>query len=292
VRAGEQFGAAATSLRQAERQLDRPWTVPSGWVPVIAQHRDVATALSASTAEASELVADALAHIDNDALRVDREPQGIAVTWTSVLPDHPTSPLIAEFAIGIILTEARWVTGRRLVPARVELPQAAPKNIDSLVRLYGTDRIEFEADRPSITFSYADGARRLPKADPALAELLRNKARLTLDTSRPVLGWLDTFRDALEAEIATGTPDLKNVARRLTVAPRTLQRRLDHEGTSWRDELDRLRQARVDRLLKETELSVEAIAPRVGYSDPRTLRRSISRWYGHGAATVGSQPRR
>jgi AraC-like DNA-binding protein len=105
-------------------------------------------------------------------------------------------------------------------------------------------------------------------------------------SQRPVLGWLDRFHAVLETVVADGPPGLDQVAHRLAMSPRTLQRRLREEGTSWRQELERLRHSRVDRLLWESSLSVEAIAARVGFTDSRALRRAIHRWYGHGPAAI------
>ncbi|TMR01193.1 AraC family transcriptional regulator [Actinomadura soli] len=70
------------------------------------------------------------------------------------------------------------------------------------------------------------------------------------------------------------------------MGPRTLQRRLSDEGTSWRDELERFRQQRVEHLLRETSMTLEAISARSGYSDPRALRRAVHRWYGRGPDVV------
>ncbi|WP_368026203.1 helix-turn-helix domain-containing protein [Nocardia donostiensis] len=47
-----------------------------------------------------------------------------------------------------------------------------------------------------------------------------------------------------------------------------------------------MRYRRVDRLLRETPLTMEPIATRVGYTDSRALRRASHRWYGHGPAQV------
>lgn len=101
-----------------------------------------------------------------------------------------------------------------------------------------------------------------------------------------MLGWLDHFHTALESAVAGGPPSLDEVAHHLALSPRTLQRRLREEGTSWREELENLRQRRVERLLRETQLTMDAIATRVGFSDSRSLRRAIHRWYGHGPAAI------
>ncbi|MGP3690116.1 helix-turn-helix domain-containing protein [Streptomyces sp. IBSNAI002] len=70
------------------------------------------------------------------------------------------------------------------------------------------------------------------------------------------------------------------VARRMAVSTRTLQRRLDEHGTTWNEEAEGLRRARITRLLHDTDLGIDAIAARSGYADARALRRAVQRWYG------------
>ncbi|WP_171074463.1 AraC family transcriptional regulator [Nonomuraea basaltis] len=221
-----------------------------------------------------------------DRLLVTRDGDGVTVTYQGPYRDHPQYPLIAELVPHMLLIVASSGAGRRLAPVRVRLPHrpsAAPKRLGEL---YNTRYVEGEADHPSITFAEADTDAPLPRADPALAAILDEHARLSTAAARPVLGWLDRFHAILESAVADGPPGLDHVARRLALSPRTLQRRLREEGTSWREELEKLRQRRVDRLLRETSLSVESIAARVGFTDSRSLRRAIHRWYGHGPAVI------
>ncbi|MFC9970852.1 helix-turn-helix domain-containing protein [Spirillospora sp. NPDC127200] len=155
---------------------------------------------------------------------------------------------------------------------RVRLPHRAPPRHDLLAEAYGTRRIEFGAGPPAVTFSEADADAPFPKADRALAAILDEHARITVATARPVLDWLGRFHLALEDAVGAGPPELGDAARRLAMGPRTLQRRLNDEGTSWRDELERFRRQRVEHLLRETPLTLEAIAARTGYSGPRGVR--------------------
>ena len=60
------------------------------------------------------------------------------------------------------------------------------------------------------------------------------------------------------------------------MSPRTLQRRLEEEGTSWRGEADALRRKQA-RLAGE-RLSRADVAAFLGYSDARALRRAARRW--------------
>ncbi|MEU6586664.1 helix-turn-helix domain-containing protein [Nocardia sp. NPDC046763] len=70
-------------------------------------------------------------------------------------------------------------------------------------------------------------------------------------------------------------------ARRLTMSPRTLQRRLQALGTNWRQEVELVRHENALRLIRDSDLPVQSVATRVGCTDARTLRRAIQRWTGH-----------
>ncbi|MEW9556410.1 helix-turn-helix domain-containing protein [Nonomuraea sp. NPDC050783] len=221
-----------------------------------------------------------------DKLVLTAREDGVTVTYQGPYRDHEQYPLIAELVPHMLLQVASSGAGRRLAPARIRLPNSAPRLSQHHVELYNTSKIEYEAGDPSITFTEADVHAPLLRADPALAAIMDEHARLSTAAARPVLGWLDRFQAALQAAVADGPPNLDLVAHRLAMSARTLQRRLREEGTTWREELERLRQSRVDRLLRESSLSVESIAARVGFTDSRALRRAIHRWYGHGPAAI------
>lgn len=68
---------------------------------------------------------------------------------------------------------------------------------------------------------------------------------------------------------ATAPSTLSRTARLLGMSPRSLQRRLEGAGTSFRDEVTRERLARAERLLAESDLSIKAIAAAVDLSAGR-----------------------
>ncbi|HEX6518530.1 MAG TPA: helix-turn-helix domain-containing protein [Streptosporangiaceae bacterium] len=86
----------------------------------------------------------------------------------------------------------------------------------------------------------------------------------------------DSLRQVL-AEYLDEAPRLSATARRMTVSPRTLQRLLRSEGTTWRAEVDAFRRAQASRL-KQKGLSNSQVATQLGYSDARVLRRAAVRW--------------
>jgi AraC-like DNA-binding protein len=89
--------------------------------------------------------------------------------------------------------------------------------------------------------------------------------------------WADSVREIVLERIERPDLSLRTAARILAVSPRTLQRRLADDGTSWRAIVDGTRRERVNALLAE-DATADVTAARVGYAGSRALRRALRRW--------------
>lgn len=77
-----------------------------------------------------------------------------------------------------------------------------------------------------------------------------------------------------------GFPSLQVTARLLNLTPRTLHRRLQDEGTSYRDILEDIRHTLAVEHLRAGRLTIQEIAFMLGYDDPANFRRAFKRWEG------------
>ena len=73
-------------------------------------------------------------------------------------------------------------------------------------------------------------------------------------------------------------PDVDTMAEAMGMNVRTLRRRLDTEGTSYRQILTEVRTQLAIRYLRTTALTNEEIADRLGYSDAANFRHAFTRW--------------
>lgn len=73
-------------------------------------------------------------------------------------------------------------------------------------------------------------------------------------------------------------PDLAAVAARLHLSPRTLNRRLQREGSSFRETRAVVLATWARQYLAQTDFSVEAIAIALGYQDAANFRRAFRAW--------------
>ncbi len=75
-------------------------------------------------------------------------------------------------------------------------------------------------------------------------------------------------------------PTLHEMAKTLHMSERTLIRRLKAQDTSYQALLDDVRQELALWYLRQTDLTIEAIADRLGYRDTSNFSRTFRRWFG------------
>jgi AraC-like DNA-binding protein len=93
-------------------------------------------------------------------------------------------------------------------------------------------------------------------------------------------------RGALQQSLGTASVDIGSVARLLNIHPRTLQRRLSTEGTTFGDLLDDVRRQEARRYLTTTDLPLSQVAGLLGLSEQSALTRCSRRWWGRPPSEV------
>jgi AraC-like DNA-binding protein len=77
-----------------------------------------------------------------------------------------------------------------------------------------------------------------------------------------------------------GLPDIQSVSEALYLTPRTLQRKLSAEDTTFRELLETVKKQICAFLLRHERYSVANIAGVLGYSEPAAFIHSFQKWYG------------
>ena len=79
-------------------------------------------------------------------------------------------------------------------------------------------------------------------------------------------------------------PGLDALADELCMSSRTLIRKLEKQGTSYKQLLEQVRRDQALHLLKDTHLTAAEIAEKLGYQEPANFGRAFKRWYGSSPA--------
>ncbi len=120
----------------------------------------------------------------------------------------------------------------------------------------------------------------LPGADAALLATLRELAEHVGLGGGAGEEVATQVRSRLRLLLPEGRASAADVAAALGLSERTLHRRLEKEGTSFRGVLESFREAEAERLLAAGRMPLGEVALRLGFSDQTAWNRAFRRWKG------------
>jgi AraC-like DNA-binding protein len=184
-------------------------------------------------------------------------------------------PATAEFLIGSLLVFARRIVGAAWRGARVRLVH--PQGQDRAAALFGVPVVH-GASRSCLMFP----AVLLSVANQHAETERTSEMELALRRAWPAeAAFMDRVRARVADAVLDGEPNVGEVARRLAMSSRTLQRRLQAEGVSFQAVIDEVRREIATRALVREDLSIAEVGYRLGFADPAAFSRAFRRWTGH-----------
>lgn len=139
--------------------------------------------------------------------------------------------------------------------------------------------VHFGQDVDQLLVETVELERPVVLADPAMLAQHEAKARALL-AERGDDGMVARVRQALGTLLRGELPSVEDVAEQLTTSPRSLQRALADEGTSFRELLDDVRHDLAVAHLQDPATGVAQVALLLGFSEPSAFHRSFKRWTG------------
>ncbi len=183
-----------------------------------------------------------------------------------------------EHTLPALLQTFRSYAGDHWQPNCIEVNYPADRRLDDLERTLGVP-VHAEANAFSIVFDQE--SLKLPlnsrqfRGPPVTWFDLRTMVRQRAPRSTAGIVF-----EIVQTRLLEGHAGFDGVAKKLAMGPRTLQRRLDQDGCSYRRLLSEARLARACHLLAETDQTIIEIALSLGYSDPahftRAFRNAVS----------------
>jgi AraC-like DNA-binding protein len=189
----------------------------------------------------------------------------------------PTAAL--EFGFVSFLQLARRMTGVAIVPKRVRLAHAAPRDRTRHRAWFGPD-LEFSATDDELVLDRADLDRAVLGADPMLSRIVEAHATAALARLPERSELRARVRAQIHDLLRDGTPSVEALCQRLRLSRRTLQRHLGAAGTSFAEELDRSRHELSLRYLADARISLQEAAFLLGFADATAFHRAFQRWTG------------
>ncbi|MEX6502118.1 AraC family transcriptional regulator [Pseudomonas zhanjiangensis] len=190
----------------------------------------------------------------------------------------PPARQSAEASLAYALAFCRWLTGKPIRPQRVLLQGEPPADPEPFRQVFQAP-LQFNAAHYALLFERTDMEMPLPTANESLAQLHDRFAGDYLarfSESRVT----HQARQVLCRLLPQGEPKRETVAQALLLSQRTLQRRLQEEGTSYQQLLDDTRRELAEQYLAQPNLTLLEVSYLLGFADPSNFFRAFRRWFG------------
>lgn len=144
---------------------------------------------------------------------------------------------------------------------------------------------------PAMVFSRDDALTPFATCNEAMWEVFEPELRRRLAALDAAASAREQVRAALLELLPTGGTSVEEVARKLAMSKRTLQRRLKQEGTSFQTVLDGTREELARHYLLNTSMACAEISFLLGFGDPSSFFRAFHGWTGTSPERVRRQVR-
>ncbi len=179
----------------------------------------------------------------------------------------------------IFLTQlARMATRQRLEPLYVELQQL-PDDLAPYQAYFGCEIRQ--SDKVKLAFSAEDAQKPYLTSNMAMWDCFEanlNQRLAEVNTSGKTS---ERVRTVLLEMLPSGESSIEQVASRMAVSKRTLQRKLTSEAESFQNLLQTVRSDLADHYLQSSEMSLSEISFLLGFKEANSFIRAYSSWNGH-----------
>lgn len=200
----------------------------------------------------------------------------VSFDWAIAVDDEPDA--IVDVTLAAILELGRRGTGSQIMPRRVELTRKGP--VHGALTDYISAPVLCGRSRNLIVLSSADLDRPFAAYNPEMLAVLAPALANSLTEMKAQSSIADQVKVVIKRRLASGKPDVEEIARELGTSERTLQRRIANGGTTFRRLLDEARHEIGQQMLASGANGIDEIAFLLGYQDTSSFYRAFRSWEG------------
>ncbi len=206
------------------------------------------------------------------------ESTGLRFSYDHRRGEAPHAHALTDCALSIVVDMCRKNFGTELNPLAVTLRRPTPDDPKPYLDFYRSP-VQFGSDENSFVLSHEIVEKPLSSANHEVATLLdailiRQLATLT-DTDI-----VSRYKLYLLQHLTSGEPTEQGLAQALGMSRRTLQRKLNALGTTYKGVLDATRHELALQYLDDPARSVTDITFLLGFSEQSAFSRAFKRWSG------------
>jgi len=193
---------------------------------------------------------------------------------------RPGEGLSTEASLSATVVVLQQTSEKDIRPVELSFKHKAPASLDSHNKAFQC-KLLFEQDHYYIAYKTEDLKLRTARADQQINNYLLQRIdeetnSITISSSKIIPKIEELIREALPS----GIPSMDFLCEHLSMSRRTLTRRLNDNGVTFRDLIRKTQESIAKELLAKREYSIGFIAFETGFSEQSAFNRAFKRWTG------------
>lgn len=184
-----------------------------------------------------------------------------------------------EATIASIYTISKEVSTIPVKLLAVYFKHPAPESTSDHEAFFGCP-VHFNSDRDALLIARESLQNPNKVGDPAFVEFFDKQLESELENLKDETILVYKVKKYLSQALSEGIPTISDVAGKLAMSGRTLQRKLSDQGMTYQSVVDDTRRELAQRLLTTSSHSLADIAFLTGFSEQSSFNRAFKRWAG------------
>jgi AraC-like DNA-binding protein len=184
-----------------------------------------------------------------------------------------------EATIASIASISREVSTEDFKPVAVYFKHPAPGSTADHETSFGCP-VHFESDKDALLVSSETLHTPNKLGDESISKFFDTHLEAELSKLEDDVSLERRVRIQISRALSEGVPMISDVAAKLGMSGRTLQRRLADQGYSYQAVIDESRRQLAERLLQQTNYALAEITFMTGFSEQSAFTRAFKRWLG------------
>lgn len=208
-------------------------------------------------------------------LALDLDKETLVVTYDLNLPAAVKTPQIIDLIVGLSINFLRYLAERDLKPRIIDLCREPPADRAQYQRLLRC-KPNFSQALNRFGFALDDLNAPIRSADGFLRELVVHHIGQEFPHHVDRLAQVRALATRL---LPVGQCTLETIAGKLILHPRTLQRQLRQQGTTFQALVDEVRREQAANYLRIPNMPAAKIADMLGFQEQSSFNKACMRWW-------------
>lgn len=208
-------------------------------------------------------------------IQIDELADTVEVRLAFSLSDQKLSRFLLLYEQMLLISLLRVGTGTRLAPIKLAGPFEYGQVLDDYLGIVAEKQTQ-----NSITFRRKDLAMVFLTQNNSMWQYLEPELKKRVERLSNQGSLVSHVQGALYQSVPSGLFSIGEIARSLNISTRTLQRSLNANQTSFKQQVQHVQQTLACHYLTNQQLMITEIAYLVGYTDASSFSRAFKRWTG------------